>query len=118
MIVSHETSAAYLWRAKTFSWSSEDWELVSDDYQIGGCYEYIQDGDIAYIPELSRYVMVANMKESMAIPGIRKVALTALIWRKMRPEWSGFSIRKRSCPEKSIDRRTRAMNSLSEKLLQ
>jgi hypothetical protein len=32
--------AAYLWRTKNFSWSSEDWELVSKHYQIGCHYEY------------------------------------------------------------------------------
>jgi hypothetical protein len=30
----------YLWRAKSFSWSSADWELVDDHYQIGCQYEY------------------------------------------------------------------------------
>jgi len=32
--------AAYLWRTKHFSWSSEDWELVSGHYEIGCHYEY------------------------------------------------------------------------------
>ena len=40
MIVSHEKSAAHLWRTREFSWSSADWELVTDDYSIGGYYEY------------------------------------------------------------------------------
>lgn len=40
LIVSHEAEAAHLWRAKKFSWSSEDWELVSDKYVIGNHYEY------------------------------------------------------------------------------
>ncbi len=40
LIVSHETSGAFLWRTKTFSWSSAAWELVDDNYQIGGDYEY------------------------------------------------------------------------------
>jgi arylsulfatase A-like enzyme len=40
MIVSHTPEAAHLWRAKKFSWSSADWELVSDQYIIGKHYEY------------------------------------------------------------------------------
>ena len=40
MIVSHTPEAAHLWRAKKFSWSSADWELVSDKYVIGKHYEY------------------------------------------------------------------------------
>lgn len=40
LIVSHTPRSAHLWRAKTFSWSSDDWELVSDQYQIGNFYEY------------------------------------------------------------------------------
>lgn len=40
LIVSHTPERAHLWRTKTFSWSSADWELVSGDYQIGGFYEY------------------------------------------------------------------------------
>jgi len=40
MIVSHETSNALLWRSKTFSWSSNDWELVEGNYQIDNHYEY------------------------------------------------------------------------------
>lgn len=54
LIVSHTPKAAHLWRAKTFSWSSEDWELVSDDYQIGGFYEYddgVKVGDTYFIYE-------------------------------------------------------------------
>lgn len=30
----------YLWRSKTFSWSSNDWQLVSENYRIGCHYEY------------------------------------------------------------------------------
>src|SRR5690606_1941935 len=30
LIISHEKSAAHLWRTKSFSWDSKDWELVSD----------------------------------------------------------------------------------------
>ena len=40
LIISHTTKAAHLWRAKKFSWSSADWELVSDQYVIGKHYEY------------------------------------------------------------------------------
>jgi hypothetical protein len=40
LIVSHTPKFAHLWRAKKFSWSSEDWELVSDQYKIGNFYEY------------------------------------------------------------------------------
>jgi arylsulfatase A-like enzyme len=40
LIISHTKEAAQLWRAKKFSWSSADWELVSDHYQIGEHYEY------------------------------------------------------------------------------
>lgn len=40
LIISHTPEAAHLWRGKTFSWTSEDWELVSDNYKIGGHYEY------------------------------------------------------------------------------
>ncbi len=40
LIVSHEPSGADLWRTKELSWSSEGWELVSDQYKIGGHYEY------------------------------------------------------------------------------
>jgi hypothetical protein len=40
LIVSHTEEAAHLWRTKTFSWNSADWELVSDQYVIGGQYEY------------------------------------------------------------------------------
>ena len=40
LIISHTPEAAHLWRAKKFSWSSSDWELVSDQYIIGKHYEY------------------------------------------------------------------------------
>lgn len=40
LIISHEPSGAHLWRTKTFSWDSADWELVSEEYNIGGHYEY------------------------------------------------------------------------------
>ena len=54
LIVSHEPEAAHLWRAKTFSWSSDAWELVSDQYVIGRHYEYddgVKVGDTYYIYE-------------------------------------------------------------------
>ncbi len=40
LIISHTPKAAHLWRTKTFSWNSADWELVSDRYRIGNHYEY------------------------------------------------------------------------------
>ena len=40
LIVSHEQSGAQLWRTKDFSWNSASWELVSDQYNISGHYEY------------------------------------------------------------------------------
>ena len=40
LIISHELSGAYLWRAKTFSWSSSEWELVDNSYQIDDKYEF------------------------------------------------------------------------------
>ncbi|MEM9280707.1 MAG: hypothetical protein AAGA96_02680 [Verrucomicrobiota bacterium] len=40
LIISHTPKAAHLWRTKKFSWNSEDWELVSDQYEIGKHYEY------------------------------------------------------------------------------
>lgn len=40
LIVSHVPDAAHLWRSKTFSWNSADWELVDRNYKIGGHYEY------------------------------------------------------------------------------
>lgn len=54
LIISHTPKAAHLWRAKSFSWNSADWELVSDDYQIGRHYEYddgVKVGDTYYIYE-------------------------------------------------------------------
>ena len=35
-----DLESTYLWRTKQFSWSSFDWELVSDHYNIGCQYEY------------------------------------------------------------------------------
>jgi hypothetical protein len=40
LIISHTPGAAHLWRSRTFSWSSSDWELVSDNYKIANHYEY------------------------------------------------------------------------------
>jgi len=40
LIISHTPHAAHLWRSKNFSWSSSNWELVSDKYKIGKHYEY------------------------------------------------------------------------------
>jgi hypothetical protein len=54
LIVSHETSGADYWRTNNFSWSSDTWTLVSDDYDIGGQYEYddgVKVGDTYYIYE-------------------------------------------------------------------
>lgn len=54
LIISHEKEAAHLWRTKRFSWSSADWELVSDQYIIGNHYEYddgVKVGDTYYIYE-------------------------------------------------------------------
>ena len=54
LIISHQSSGAFLWRTKTFSWSSEDWELVSDSYQIARHYEFddgVKVGDTYYIYE-------------------------------------------------------------------
>ena len=54
LIISHWESGAYLWRAKKFSWSSSNWELVSGEYEIGGHYEYddgVKVDDTYYIFE-------------------------------------------------------------------
>jgi len=40
LIVSHTGKSAQLWRAKTFSWDSSDWEIVEKNYKIGNFYEY------------------------------------------------------------------------------
>ncbi len=40
LIISHTPEFAHLWRTKKFSWSSQDWELVSGEYKIGNHYEY------------------------------------------------------------------------------
>jgi hypothetical protein len=40
LIVSHEASGADLWRAKRFSWNSDDWELVDGQYKIARHYEF------------------------------------------------------------------------------
>jgi hypothetical protein len=54
LIISHDAKAAHLWRTKSFSWDSSDWELVSDSYKIGNHYEYddgVKVGDTYYIYE-------------------------------------------------------------------
>jgi len=54
LIISHTPEAAHLWRTKEFSWSSDDWELVSNEYVIGRHYEYddgVKVGDTYYIYE-------------------------------------------------------------------
>lgn len=54
LIVSHTPTAAHLWRAKRFAWSSDEWELVSDQYVIGRHYEYddgVKVDDTYYIYE-------------------------------------------------------------------
>jgi hypothetical protein len=40
LIVSHRGDGTDLWRASDFSWSSADWELLDDDYDIDNRYEY------------------------------------------------------------------------------
>jgi hypothetical protein len=57
LIISHTPEAAHLWRARTFSWSSSDWELVSSQYEIGGHYEYddgVKVDDTYYIYEAGK----------------------------------------------------------------
>jgi beta-xylosidase len=54
LIISHTPAHADLWRAKTFSWSSKDWELVDGEYKIARQYEYddgVKVGDTYYIYE-------------------------------------------------------------------
>lgn len=40
LIISHEIEHAFLWRAKSFSWSSDAWELVDDQFLIAPQYEF------------------------------------------------------------------------------
>jgi hypothetical protein len=40
LIISNEASGGDFWRAKNWSIDSADWELVNDDYDIAGKYEY------------------------------------------------------------------------------
>lgn len=57
LIVSHLSKAAQLWRAKAFSWTSADWELVEKNYQLGGFYEYddgVKVGDTYYVYEAGK----------------------------------------------------------------
>ena len=54
LFISHEREHAYLWRAKEWSCSSEGWELVSENYQIGGFYGYddgVKVGNTYYVYE-------------------------------------------------------------------
>ncbi|MBT8045261.1 MAG: hypothetical protein KJO79_09955, partial [Verrucomicrobiae bacterium] len=54
MIVSHESSNAFLWATNTFSWDSADWTLIEGNYQINGQYEYddgVRVGDTYYLYE-------------------------------------------------------------------
>jgi len=40
LIISHETSNAFLWGANSFSWDSADWTLIEGEYQIDPQYEF------------------------------------------------------------------------------
>jgi len=54
LVISHTPEYAQLWRTKTFSWTSSDWELVEGEYKIGNYYEYddgVKVGDTYYIFE-------------------------------------------------------------------
>lgn len=54
LIVSHTAKFAQLWRAKKFSWTSENWELVEKNYKIAPYYEFddgVKVGDTYYIYE-------------------------------------------------------------------
>ena len=54
LIVSHESSNAFLWGTNSFSWDSGDWTLIEGHYQINGQYEYddgVKVGDAYYIYE-------------------------------------------------------------------
>ena len=68
LIISHTPKAAHLWRAKSFSWKSDDWELVSDNYTIGHHYEYddgVKVGDTYYIYEAGKvYTFSGDLAES------------------------------------------------------
>lgn len=67
LIISHEKSAAHLWRAKEFTWSSEDWELVSDQYIIDNYYEFddgVKVGDRYFIYEGGNvYTFSGNLED-------------------------------------------------------
>ncbi len=63
LLISHTPAAAHLWRAKQWSWRSEEWELVSDTYRIGQHYEYddgVKVGGIYYVYE-SGYVYTTGL---------------------------------------------------------
>jgi hypothetical protein len=54
LIISHESSNAFLWGANSFSWDSADWTLISGNYQINSQYEYddaVKVGGTYYIYE-------------------------------------------------------------------
>ena len=66
LIVSHTPWAAHLWRTKKFSWSSSNWELVSDDYIIGNHYEYddgVKVDGIYYIYEAGKVYTLSDTLE-------------------------------------------------------
>ncbi len=56
LIISEDEDKAFYWRTNTFSWNSDQWELVSDNYKIdaNGQFEYddgVKVGDTYYIYE-------------------------------------------------------------------
>lgn len=67
MIVSHTRDAAHLWRAKRFSWNSDDWELVSDNYKIARHYEFddgVKVGDTYYVFEAGKVYTLSESLEN------------------------------------------------------
>jgi hypothetical protein len=90
LIISHTPTAAHLWRAKKFSWSSQDWELVSDQYKIGNHYEYddgVKVDGTYYIYEAGKvYTFSGPLEEASGkwktiTPFIMKVVLSTAILR-------------------------------------
>jgi len=56
LIINEDEDKTFYWRTNTFSWNSDQWELVNDDYQIDavGQFEYddgVKVGDTYYIYE-------------------------------------------------------------------
>lgn len=52
MIICHNKEYGQLWRARSFSWSSKDWELVEKNYVIDYLYEFddgVKVGDTYYL---------------------------------------------------------------------